>query len=679
MTRSSLGSALVTGASSGIGAVYADRLAKRGYDLILVARNGEKLKSLAARLTAETHRSVKVMPADLGDKVALAKIEAVLRDDPSISMLVNNAGTASIAPLLNSDVDQMEAMIALNVTALTRLTYAAAPAFVARGAGTIINIGSVVGVVPERLNGVYGATKAFVLALSQSLQHELADKGVRIQAVLPAATATDIWEKSGLHHSKLPAGTVMSTEDMVDAALTGLDQGEVVTIPPLQDGDDWTRFDAARLALAPKLTNAAPAPRYRAARASSKHRVRRNLTKHEDQAMTSRSVVIAEPVRTAIGAFGGTLKDVPAPDLGAVAIRAAVERAGLKPEEIETAAMGNVIQAGTKMNPARQAAVQAGLPVTVPALTVNRVCGSGAQAIVSAAQEILLGNANAAVAGGMESMDQAPYLVQRGRWGYRLGDGQLYDSVLRDGLNDAFSGEHSGWHTEDLVEKYQVTREAQDQWALRSQQRFARAQSAGHFKSQIAAVQVPGKKGPTPFDQDEANRPDTTIEALARLKPAFRPDGAITAGNAPGLNDAAAAMVLADEAWAEKRGLKPAARLVAYGIAAVEPGMFGLGPVPAVKQALQRAGWEIESIERAEINEAFAAIAIVVARELGFSDEIVNVEGGAVAHGHPIGATGAVLTTKLIHSMRRDGLKRGLVTLCIGGGQGIALAIETLH
>jgi acetyl-CoA C-acetyltransferase len=395
--------------------------------------------------------------------------------------------------------------------------------------------------------------------------------------------------------------------------------------------------------------------------------------------MPSRSVVIAEPVRTAIGAFGGTLKDVPAPDLGAVAIRAAVERAGLKPEEIETAAMGNVIQAGTKMNPARQAAVQAGLPVTVPAMTVNRVCGSGAQAIVSAAQEILLGNANAAVAGGMESMDQAPYLVQRGRWGYRLGDGQLYDSVLRDGLNDAFSGEHSGWHTEDLIEKYQVTREAQDQWALRSQQRFARAKSAGHFKSQIAAVQVPGKKGPTPFDQDEANRPDTTIEALARLKPAFRPDGAITAGNAPGLNDAAAAMVLADAAWAEKRGLEPVARLVAYGIAAVEPGMFGLGPVPAVKQALRRAGWEIGSIERAEINEAFAAIAIVVARELGLSDEIVNVDGGAVAHGHPIGATGAVLTTKLIHSMRRDGLKRGLVTLCIGGGQGIALAIETLH
>jgi acetyl-CoA C-acetyltransferase len=397
-------------------------------------------------------------------------------------------------------------------------------------------------------------------------------------------------------------------------------------------------------------------------------------------AMTSqRSVVFAEPVRTAIGTFGGSLKDVPAPDLGAAAIGAAVARAGLRPEEVETVAMGNVVQAGAKMNPARQAAVHAGLPVTTPAMTVNRVCGSGVQAVVSAAQEILLGSINVAVAGGMENMDLAPYLIAGGRWGYRMGDGALYDSMLRDGLNDAFSDAHSGWHTEDLVEKYQITRESQDRWALRSQQRFADAQAAGHFKGQIVPVEVPGRKGPTPFDKDEHNRPDTTLEALARLKPAFRPNGTITAGNAPGLNDAAAAMVLADEKWAEKRGLPAAARLVSYGIAAVEPGMFGLGPVPAVRQALQRAGWDVGSVERVEINEAFAAIAIVVARELGFAEDIVNVEGGAVAHGHPLGATGAVLTTKLVHSMRRDGLRRGLVTLCIGGGQGIALAIETLH
>jgi len=392
----------------------------------------------------------------------------------------------------------------------------------------------------------------------------------------------------------------------------------------------------------------------------------------------SRAVVIAEPVRTAIGTLGGSLKDMPAPELGAAAIKAAVARAGLRPDEIDNVVMGNVVQAGVKMNPRRQAAVKAGLPVSVPALTVNRVCGSGAQAIVSAAQDIQLGGADVAVAGGMENMDLAPYLIARGRWGYRMGDGQLYDSVLRDGLNDAFSDAPSGWHTEDLVEKFQVSREAQDRWALRSQQRFAAAQAAGKFKPEIVALELPGRKGPTRFEVDEHNRPGTTLETLAKLKPAFRDDGTITAGNAPGLNTGAAAMVLADEEWAAKRGLAPRARLVAYGIAAVEPGMFGLGPIPAVKRALERAGWNIGQVERVEINEAFAAIAIVVARELGLPEEIVNVEGGAIAHGHPIGATGAVLTTRLIHSMRRDGLKRGLVTLCIGGGQGIALALETI-
>src|SRR5882724_8849133 len=292
-----------------------------------------------------------------------------------------------------------------------------------------------------------------------------------------------------------------------------------------------------------------------------------------------RSVVLSSPVRTAIGTFGGSLKDVPAPDLGAAAIKAALARAGLSPDEVDTVVMGNVIQAGTKMNPARQAAIKAGLPVAVPAMTVNRVCGSGAQAIVSAAHEILAGGVEAAVAGGMENMDQAPHLVARGRWGYRLGDGQLYDSVLRDGLNDAFSEKHSGWHTEDLVEKYQVSREVQDRWALRSQQRFAAAQAAGKFKDEIVPVTVKARKGAAAFDADEHNRPDTTLEALAALKPAFREKGTITAGNAPGLNSAGAAVIVAEEAWAKQRGLAPMARLVSYGIAAVEPGMFGLGPI----------------------------------------------------------------------------------------------------
>lgn len=394
--------------------------------------------------------------------------------------------------------------------------------------------------------------------------------------------------------------------------------------------------------------------------------------------ISTRSVILSRPVRTAIGTFGGSLKDVAAPDLGAVAIKAALERAGVKSEAVGTVVMGNVVQAGVKMNPARQAAVNAGLPVTVPAMTVNRVCGSGAQAIVSAAQEIMLGAIDVAVAGGMENMDLAPYLIARGRWGYRMGDAQLYDSMLRDGLNDAFSDKSSGWHTEDLAREFQVSREVQDEWALRSQERFGAAQAAGKFLDEIVAVDVAGRKGTTRFASDEHNRLGTTLEALAALKPAFRKDGTITAGNAPGLNSGAAAMIVSDEQWAEAHNLEPVARLVSYGIAAVEPGMFGLGPIPAVRLALERAGWKLGDVERIEINEAFAAIAIVVMRELGLPSDIVNVEGGAIAHGHPIGATGAVLTTRLVHSMRRDGLKRGIVTLCIGGGQGIALAIEII-
>ena len=395
--------------------------------------------------------------------------------------------------------------------------------------------------------------------------------------------------------------------------------------------------------------------------------------------MSNTEVVICSPVRTAIGTYGGTLKDMPAADVGAVAVRATLERSKLTGGEIDTVVMGNVIQAGNKMNPARQAAIQGGVPVNVPALTVNRVCGSGAQAIASAAQEIMLGFVKSAIAGGMENMDRAPYLMTSGRWGYRMGDAQIFDSMLMDGLNDAFSGKHSGWHTEDLANSHQITREDQDRWAERSQKRFSTAQAAGKFATEIAAIEIASRKGPTNFEKDEHNRPDTTLESLSKLKPAFRKDGTITAGNAPGLNTAASAMIVADRAWSEKKGLKPMARLVSYGVGAVEPGMFGLGPVPAVKQALERAGWQTTDIQRIEINEAFAAIAIAVAKDLGLPQDIVNVEGGAIAHGHPIGASGAVLTTRLLHSMQRDGIKRGIVTLCIGGGQGIALAFESVN
>ena len=389
-------------------------------------------------------------------------------------------------------------------------------------------------------------------------------------------------------------------------------------------------------------------------------------------------VVLSYPVRTAIGTYNGTLKDTPATELGAAVVRETLRRSGLDPARIGSVVMGNVIQAGNRMNPARQAAIGGGVPVAVPAMTVNRVCGSGAQAIVSAAQEIALGQIDVAIAGGLENMDRAPYLIPDGRWGHRMGDMQVYDSMLRDGLNDAFSGEHSGWHTQHRVAREKSSRDDPDRWAERSQKRFAAAQSAGRFKEEIVDVEVKGRKGPQQFNIDEANRPDTTIEVLAKLKPAFRKDGTITAGNAPGLNSGAAAVIVAERGFADRNKLQVIARLAAYGVAAVEPGMFGIGPVPAVRQALERAGWALGDIQRVEINEAFAAVPLAVLRQLGLPEDIVNVEGGAIAHGHPIGATGAVLTTRLLHSMKRDGLKRGLVTLCIGGGQGIALALEML-
>lgn len=394
--------------------------------------------------------------------------------------------------------------------------------------------------------------------------------------------------------------------------------------------------------------------------------------------VSEQQIVLCEPVRTAIGSYNGTLKGVAATELGSVVVRETLRRAGLDGAKLDTVVMGNVVQAGNRMNPARQAAIGAGVPVGVPALTVNRVCGSGAQAILSVAQEIRAGDATLAVAGGMENMDRAPYLMEGGRWGYRMGPAQILDSMLTDGLNDAFSGEHSGWHTEDLVEKYQLTRAAQDEFAARSQQRFAAAQAAGAFAAEIVGVEIKGRKGTETFATDEAPRPDTTVETLARLKPAFRRDGTITAGNAPGLNSGASAMIVADRAAAEAAGIAPLGRLVAGGVGAVEPGLFGIGPVPAVRQALARAGWSLADLDRIEINEAFAAVPLAVAKELGLPEDIVNVEGGAIAHGHPIGASGAVLVTRLLHAMKRDGLRRGIVTLCIGGGQGIALALEAV-
>lgn len=390
----------------------------------------------------------------------------------------------------------------------------------------------------------------------------------------------------------------------------------------------------------------------------------------------SKDIVISSPVRSAIASFGGSLKTTPTAALGAHAIAATLRRSGLDPARVDSVVMGNVVQAGNGMNVARQAAIHGGLPVSVPAMTVNRVCGSGAQGVATAYAEVLAGVSRIVIAGGVENMDRAPYLLPGMRFGARMGNAEAMDSLLLDGLNDAFSGKHSGWHTEDLVQKYGVSREAQDAFAAQSQQRFAAAQAAGWFQEEIEPLTIKGNKGATIFAADEGNRPDTTVETLARLKPAFRPDGTITAGNAPGINGGAAAMIVCESSVAREAGLTPLLAIRSVAVAGVEPGFFGVGPLPAIRQALDRAGWKVGDVDRYEVNEAFASIAIVVRDELKIEPSRFNIDGGAIAHGHPIGATGAILITKVAHALKRTGDSKAVVSLCIGGGQGIALCLE---
>lgn len=389
-------------------------------------------------------------------------------------------------------------------------------------------------------------------------------------------------------------------------------------------------------------------------------------------------VVIVAPMRTAIGKFNGSLVGMPAVSLGAATIKATMERGKARADQIDAVVLGNVVQAGNRMNPARQATLHAGLPNETPAVTVNRVCGSGAEAIAQAANQIWLGQGRAIIAGGMENMDRAPYLVPGARGGLRMGDGVIQDSMLLDGLHDAFSGQHSGWHTEDVVREHGISRIQQDEWAARSQSHFSDAQSKGKFVEEIAPVELASKKGVVEFSVDEAPRPDTTLEGLARLRPVFREDGTITAGNAPGLNSGASAMIVADRAFAEASGMEPLARVVAHAVSAIRPEHFALAPSEAIRLVMERAQWSLADVDRFEINEAYAAVPLLVSKALCLPHDIVNVEGGAVAHGHPIGATGAILTTRLVHALRRDGLRRGIVSLCIGGGQGIAIAVDLL-
>lgn len=392
-----------------------------------------------------------------------------------------------------------------------------------------------------------------------------------------------------------------------------------------------------------------------------------------------KKAVIVSAARTAIGNFNGSLAPLSAVEIGIAAAREAIRRAGISAAEIDETIAGNILSAGLGQNIARQISMGAGIPATKPAMTINKLCGSGLRAVSMAAQFIMLGDVEVVLAGGTESMTNAPYLLMKARNGYRMGHGQLIDSMIYDGLTDVFNQYHMGITAENIAERWGISREEQDAFALQSQLKAAKARSEGRFDEEIAGVEIPQPKGePIIFKQDEFIREGVTIEKLAKLKPAFKPDGTVTAGNASGINDGAAMLVIMSEEKAKSLGVKPMVRIISYGNAALDPAIMGYGPVPATRIALQRAGMNIKDIDLVEANEAFAAQSIAVIRDLGLDPEKVNVNGGAIALGHPIGASGARILTTLVYEMKRRNLSTGLATLCIGGGQGTSLIIENI-
>ena len=392
----------------------------------------------------------------------------------------------------------------------------------------------------------------------------------------------------------------------------------------------------------------------------------------------AKEIVLAGACRTALGKFGGTLTNTPAVELGAIVIKEAIRRAGIKPEDVDEVLMGNVLQAGLGQSPARQAAVKAGIPVEVPALTINNVCGSGLKVVNMAAAMIEAGEADVMVVGGMENMSAAPYAMPQARFGYRMNDGKLVDVMIKDGLWDAFNDYHMGITAENVAEKYGITREMQDEFSAWSQQKCEAAQKAGKFDEEIVPVPVKVKKEVVEFKVDEFPRQGVTAEDLAKLKPAFKKDGTVTAANASGINDGAAALVIMTAEKAKELGVKPMAKFVAGASAGVDPSIMGVGPVYATRKVLKKAGMDLDQIDLIEANEAFAAQSVAVANELGLDKSKVNVNGGAIALGHPIGASGCRILVTLLYELKHSGKKTGLATLCIGGGMGVATIVEAL-
>lgn len=390
-----------------------------------------------------------------------------------------------------------------------------------------------------------------------------------------------------------------------------------------------------------------------------------------------REVVIASAARTAIGTFGGTLATVPAAELGTKVLKAAIARAGIPNDAVDEVIMGCVLQAGQGQNPARQAAIGAGLPVETPAMTINKVCGSGLKSVALAAQAIMVGDADIVAAGGLENMNLAPYILDKARTGYRMGNAEIIDDMIRDGLWCIFGNTHMGITAEKVAEKYGISREEQDEFAAESQKKAAAAIEAGRFADEIIPVEIPQRRGdPIVFVQDEHVRPGTTVEILAKLRPAFKKDGTVTAGNASGINDGAAAVVVMSAERARELGIEPLAKIRSYASAGVDPSVMGIGPVPATRKALEKAGLALNDIDLIEANEAFAAQSVAVGRDLAWDPEKVNVNGGAIALGHPIGASGTRILTTLLYEMKRRDVGLGLATLCIGGGMGMAMIVE---
>ncbi len=393
--------------------------------------------------------------------------------------------------------------------------------------------------------------------------------------------------------------------------------------------------------------------------------------------MASESVVIAGAARTPVGAFNGAFATVPAADLGATAIKGALERAGVSPDEVNEVIMGQVLTAAQGMNPARQASMQAGIPKEASAWVLNQVCGSGLRAVALGMQQILTGDAEIVVAGGQENMSLSPHAAHL-RAGHKMGDMKMIDTMIKDGLWDHFNGYHMGTTAENVAREWQITREQQDEFAVRSQNKAEEAQKAGRFQDEIVPVTVKGRKGDTVVDQDEYIRHGATLDSVAKLRPAFDKDGTVTAGNASGINDGGAAVVLMSESNASKRGITPMARIVSWATAGVDPKVMGSGPIPASRKALEKAGWSVGDLDLVEANEAFAAQACAVNKDMGWADDIVNVNGGAIAIGHPIGASGNRVLNTLLFEMARRGANKGLATLCIGGGMGVALCVERM-